>query len=150
MHEPDNRTGPATSDPAELAAATRFSPDRIGRQFVLDVRGVRPASLQDVDAMDRLTQDLAAACGAKVLDFVAHRFEPTGGLTALAILSSSHVALHTWPEFGYLAVDVFCCSMDVRVQSIVDVLTELDGDGIDVTSSDFARPLAPARDGGQH
>jgi S-adenosylmethionine decarboxylase len=141
MPDPDNRTVPAPSDPERLDTRTRFTANRIGKQFVLDVRGVRREALQDVDAMDRLTQALAGACGAKVLEFCARGFEPTGGLTALAILSSSHVALHTWPEFGYLAVDLFCCSTDVDPHAIAEALGELGGGELTVTSSSFARPL---------
>jgi S-adenosylmethionine decarboxylase proenzyme len=110
----------------------------------MDVRGVRPDALQDAEAMNGLAHDLAEACGASVLNFCAHRFEPTGGMTALAILSSSHVALHTWPEFGYLAVDLFCCSREIDVPAIVAVLQRFDSDELAITSSVFARPLSPA------
>jgi S-adenosylmethionine decarboxylase proenzyme len=135
MDEPDDRADHRTP-----------CPRRIGTQFVADVRGLGPETLRDVGAMDRLAKALADACGATVLDFRAHGFEPTGGLTALAILSSSHVALHTWPEFGYLAVDLFCCGTDVDTGTVVGVLEDLGGRPT-VTSSGFDRPLVPARDG---
>jgi S-adenosylmethionine decarboxylase len=150
--QPDRRTEAPPTDLPPTPRWARFTPNRIGTQFVIDVRGVRADTLRDADAMDRLTHDLAAACGAKVLQFCSHAFEPTGGLTALAILSSSHVAVHTWPEFGYLAVDLFCCSTDVDGRAIEAVLAGLDGDrdGVTVTSSGFARPLVPAHHGGNN
>lgn len=45
---------------------------------------------------------------ATLLHEVSHRFHPQG-VTALALVAESHVAIHTWPEFGYAAIDVFTC-----------------------------------------
>ena len=45
---------------------------------------------------------------ATLLDEVSHHFHPQG-VTALALIAESHVAIHTWPEYGYAAVDAFTC-----------------------------------------
>lgn len=45
---------------------------------------------------------------ATLLHEVSHSFHPQG-VTALGLIAESHVAIHTWPEFGYAAVDVFTC-----------------------------------------
>lgn len=45
---------------------------------------------------------------ATILHEVSHSFHPQG-VTALALIAESHVAIHTWPEYGYAAVDVFTC-----------------------------------------
>jgi len=45
---------------------------------------------------------------ATLLHEVSHHFHPQG-VTALALIAESHVAIHTWPEHGYAAVDVFTC-----------------------------------------
>jgi S-adenosylmethionine decarboxylase len=50
----------------------------------------------------------AAAAGSTLLAESHHRFEPCG-LTAIGLLAESHVAIHTWPELGYAAADVFTC-----------------------------------------
>ena len=41
---------------------------------------------------------------------------PVHGVTGVAIISESHVAVHTWPEYGYAAVDIFTCNLDVDMQ----------------------------------
>ncbi|MFY1693544.1 adenosylmethionine decarboxylase [Plantactinospora sp. WMMB782] len=104
-----------------------FSMERVGKQFSVDARGADPTALRSVDEMRSLTHALAEVCHATVLNFCSHVFEPTGGITALAILSSSHVALHTWPELQYLAVDVFCCSSSVDEADLVEVVSGVRG-----------------------
>lgn len=50
----------------------------------------------------------AESIGATVLKVGFHRFHPQG-TTAIALISESHISLHSWPEFRYLAVDIFTC-----------------------------------------
>lgn len=50
----------------------------------------------------------ATAAGATVVDVCVHRYSPQG-VTAVATLAESHLALHTWPEHGYFAADLFYC-----------------------------------------
>lgn len=62
---------------------------------------------------------------ATLLHEVSHSFHPQG-VTALALIAESHVAIHTWPEFGYAAVDVFTCgdraSAERACQHLVEAL----------------------------
>lgn len=46
--------------------------------------------------------------GATVIDIVMHKFSPQG-VTGIASIAESHVSIHTWPELGYAAIDVFSC-----------------------------------------
>jgi len=45
---------------------------------------------------------------ATVLNLISNKFEPQG-VTAIALLAESHISIHTWPEIGYAAIDVFTC-----------------------------------------
>lgn len=59
----------------------------------------------------RIVNACLAACeaaGATVLDYVWHQFDPHG-VTCLVLLSESHLSIHTWPEKGSAAVDIFTC-----------------------------------------
>ena len=49
------------------------------------------------------------ACNATLLNMHLHTFSPNGGVSGAAILSESHISIHTWPEFEYAAMDIFLC-----------------------------------------
>ena len=55
-----------------------------------------------------MIENAAEACGAHVLQTMSHQFSPQG-VTAMCLLSESHISIHTWPEKGEAAVDVFTC-----------------------------------------
>jgi S-adenosylmethionine decarboxylase len=81
-----------------------------GREWLIDASGCDPAALRDLERLralfDRLTGDL---CLTSVAPPVWHRFPPPGGITGFAVLAESHLACHTFPEFGSICVNVFCC-----------------------------------------
>ncbi|MBT3378456.1 MAG: adenosylmethionine decarboxylase [Lentisphaerae bacterium] len=82
----------------------------IGCHLVVDLAGIAPALLTDDERILALLQDAVADAGFRCLDTACHRFEDGGGgFTAMLLLAESHVAIHTYPEFGYAAVDVFTC-----------------------------------------
>ncbi len=69
----------------------------------------------------RLIESAVAAMDATLLGLHVHLFEPQGA-TAVAILSESHLAVHTWPERDYVAVDVFTCGESVRPEDGIETL----------------------------
>ncbi len=75
---------------------------------MLEIYDSPSAVLDDPQAVVEALEKAAAAANATVLHTTHHRFEPHG-VTALALLSESHISVHTWPEKGYAACDVFTC-----------------------------------------
>ena len=63
--------------------------------------------------------------GAEIVEECVHEFEPIG-ITYFAVISTSHFSVHTWPEYGYAAIDIFSCSDNV-VNGIAEKLKELFG-----------------------
>jgi S-adenosylmethionine decarboxylase len=51
----------------------------------------------------------ARACGATILETRLHPFDENAGVTGVILLAESHITIHTWPEHGYAAVDLFLC-----------------------------------------
>src|SRR5690349_10259526 len=78
-----------------------------GTHLILDVWDA--CSLDDERVIERALRDSAAAAGATLLHLHLHRFEPNGGISGVAVLAESHISIHTWPERGYAALDVFMC-----------------------------------------
>ena len=64
--------------------------------------------LDDVAYMERVLRDVVDACGATLLHIHLHRFAPNG-VSGVAVLAESHVSVHTWPERGFAAFDLFMC-----------------------------------------
>ena len=56
-----------------------------------------------------MAEQRAPAAGARVLGARFHPFGPGQGVTGVLLLAESHISIHTWPEHGYAAVDVFMC-----------------------------------------
>lgn len=98
----DQITAPV-SHPLEPA-----TPAAVGKHCILELYGCCPAKLDD-EAFLRSTITAAVQhAGATLLHLITHHFEPQG-VTGLALLAESHLSIHTWPESGYAAVDVFTC-----------------------------------------
>ena len=58
-----------------------------------------------------------------VVKSVFHPFSPVG-VTGVVVIMESHISIHTWPEFGYAAVDFFTCSDTMQYQKAYDYLVE--------------------------
>lgn len=79
-----------------------------------------------LDDLDYVRETLIAcveAAGATLLNIDLHHFTPNGGVSGVAVLAESHISIHTWPECGYAALDVFMCG-DARPEASVPVLRE--------------------------
>ena len=67
------------------------------------------AGLSDVGAVEDALTRAAQESGATVLHSYMHPFGAEKGVSGVVVLAESHIAIHTWPERGYAAVDVFMC-----------------------------------------
>ncbi len=65
--------------------------------------------LDDIAVARQALIDAVEAAEATLLDISLHRFSPYGGFSGVAVLSESHISIHTWPELGYAAIDIFTC-----------------------------------------
>ena len=64
--------------------------------------------LSNATHVEKVLVDAALNCGATILHTKFHKFTPQG-LTGFLLLAESHISIHTWPEYGYAAVDAFTC-----------------------------------------
>ena len=84
----------------------------LGVHFLLDVAGAPFATLDDPILIETLLVDAVKRMGAKVLGIHIHRLSPQG-VSGVVVISESHLTIHTWPEYGYAAVDLFTCGEEI-------------------------------------
>lgn len=92
-----------------------------GIHLLADLAGVDAALLVDADAIDALLRTAAVAAGARILHSHFHTFGPGAGVTGVLLLAESHISIHTWPEHGFAAADIFMCG-DAQPQRALDVI----------------------------
>ena len=78
-----------------------------GRHLIAELHGC--SGLTDLGLIEKALTDAAAVAGAHLLELKLHAFGPGQGITGVALLAESHISIHTWPETGYAALDLFMC-----------------------------------------
>ncbi|HHL71729.1 MAG TPA: adenosylmethionine decarboxylase [Bacteroidetes bacterium] len=94
----------------------------LGIHIIVDAWNISPALLDDEKIIRSALHKAVEAVGATLIDLCVHHFSPHG-LTATATLAESHIAVHTWPEHGFLAMDIFFCGRH-NPQKAVDSLCD--------------------------
>lgn len=90
-----------------------------GKHLLIDIWGA--SELDNSELLQRALRDSVLAAGATLLHLHTHQFSPTGGLSGTAVLAESHLNVHTWPERGYAAFDVFMCG-NATPEAVVEVI----------------------------
>ncbi|RYD82166.1 MAG: polyamine aminopropyltransferase [Sphingobacteriales bacterium] len=85
----------------------------LGRQIVVEYYDCEPEILSDVTLIEQYMVEAAKTAGATVINSTFHHFSPFG-VSGVVVIQESHLAIHTWPEFGYASVDVFTCGDSVN------------------------------------
>ncbi|MBO5451886.1 MAG: adenosylmethionine decarboxylase [Lachnospiraceae bacterium] len=91
-------------------------------QLIADLYGCSQM-IDDVEAVKKAAHMAIEFVGAQIVEECVHEFEPIG-VTYFAVISTSHFSIHTWPEYGYAAIDIFSCKDEV-VDGISEKLKEL-------------------------
>lgn len=94
-----------------------------GRHLVLDLFGCDGGLLDDPPYLQTLLTRAATEAGAHVLTVSSHHFEPHGS-TMVLLLAESHLAIHTWPEERFAAMDIFTCGDTMRPEVAAAIVAE--------------------------
>jgi S-adenosylmethionine decarboxylase len=96
----------------------------VGVHCVLELYDCSPEHLNDRPLIAQALREAAKLAESTLLGEVNHQFTPQG-VTALALLAESHISIHTWPENGYAAVDVFTCGEHTKPEAACQYLAKV-------------------------
>lgn len=85
----------------------------LGLHVIADLYRCDPAVLDDEAAIRGHMLAAAERCGATIVTSCFHRFSPHG-ISGVVVIAESHLAIHSWPEHGFAAVDLFTCGDTLR------------------------------------
>ena len=80
----------------------------LGNHILVEFMNCDPHIMNDVAAIEKDMVAAAQKAGATVINSTFHHFSPYG-VSGVVVIQESHLAIHTWPEYGYAAVDLFTC-----------------------------------------
>ena len=95
----------------------------LGRHMLLELFDCDPEALNSLDVVKASMVEAAKRAQATIIDVVFHEFNPFG-ISGVVVIAESHLAIHTWPEYRYAAVDVFSCGETLQPQVAGDYLVE--------------------------
>jgi S-adenosylmethionine decarboxylase len=115
-------------------AADQFTASReiefAGTHLLLDFWGAH--HLDDLALMEQTIRDSVQIAGASLLHIHLHHFTPNGGITGVAVLAESHLTVHTWPERGFAAFDIFMCGNAAPDKAIPILRQAFQPDRVDI------------------
>ena len=80
----------------------------LGTHIIVELSDCNAQILSDVDQVASILVAAAKAANAEVLQTAFHRFSPQG-VSGVVVIAESHLSIHTWPEYGYAAMDIYTC-----------------------------------------
>lgn len=95
----------------------------LGSQILADMYDCDPAMLDDQEAIQSCMIEAVRRCGGTIVSHCFHRFSPHG-ISGVVVIAESHLAIHTWPEHGYVALDLFTCGDTLEPEACFSYLKD--------------------------
>jgi len=80
----------------------------LGKHIIIELSGCEEEQINDVKKVEQLMLEAAKIANATIIRSVFHKFSPMG-VSGVVVISESHISIHTWPEVGYAAIDIYTC-----------------------------------------
>ena len=93
------------------------------RHIIVELNGCPSDALNDAQLLESMLFDAAKMVNTRVEAHITHQFQHQG-VTCVAIVSASHLSVHTWPESGYAGLDLMVYDTDFEICEVVDRLAE--------------------------
>jgi S-adenosylmethionine decarboxylase len=95
----------------------------LGTHLLAELKACNAKLLNDVKKVEMIMVEAAKTANATIVDVHFHKFSPFG-ISGVVVIAESHLAIHTWPEYGYAAVDVFTCGDVLKPEVAIEFLIE--------------------------
>lgn len=96
----------------------------LGKHILAEYYGCDINILNDLELLEQSMRQAVLRSGATIIDSTFHQFNPHG-VSGVIVIAESHMAIHTWPEYGYAAVDFFTCGDRVDPWKAFDFMNEI-------------------------
>jgi S-adenosylmethionine decarboxylase proenzyme len=111
----------------------------LGTQILVEFYGCAAEILNDAERIRAILLEGTIRSGAIIVQEVFHTFSPYG-VSGVVVIAESHVAIHTWPEYGYAAMDIFTCGHRVDPW-IIQSYVQIQLGAVQVSSMEFKRGM---------
>ncbi len=98
----------------------------LGRHYIVEASGCDPKIIGSVEKVQQILVKAAEVAGAQVWSISFSKFPPQG-VSGVVVISESHISTHTWPEYGYVALDIYTCGKHVDPEKAVVFAVEAFG-----------------------
>lgn len=98
----------------------------IGHHYIVEASGCDPDIIGSVSKVKQILVKAAEIAGAAVWAESFNKFSPKG-VSGVVVISESHISTHTWPEYGYSALDIYTCGKDVDPEKAINYAVEAFG-----------------------
>jgi len=95
--------------------------DYLGNHLLVELYECDSKKLNDLGKLEMVLKEAVRISGATALKASFHQFAPQG-VSGVIIIAESHFTIHTWPEYGYAALDIFTCGQSVDSQKALDYI----------------------------
>jgi len=95
--------------------------DYLGNHLLVELYECDSKKLNDLGKLEMVLEEAVRISGATALKASFHQFAPQG-VSGVIIIAESHFTIHTWPEYGYAALDIFTCGQSVDSQKALDYI----------------------------
>jgi S-adenosylmethionine decarboxylase len=100
----------------------------LGNHLLVELYNCNTSLINNVVKIEELLLEAVKISGATALNSTFHKFLPHG-VSGVVVISESHFSIHTWPEYGYCALDIFTCGSEIKSEKALDFLKEELGAG---------------------
>ncbi len=95
----------------------------LGTHLLIELRDCNRSALKDLKIVEEVMVSAARYAKATIVDVSFHEFNPFG-ISGMVVIAESHLSIHTWPEYGYAAVDIFTCGDVIKPEDAAQYLIE--------------------------